>query len=412
MIRFEPDSWVEAVLRPIAMAAPNGWVYIEIMAPDFRFVLVLLFAALLGVHLLRRSRKEAPTAADRGLRALGVLTAIAFAVWLATSGNGRYFMPFLVLVGPLCIALAARLPATPAMRTFAVSLALAAQGLALSQNSPWVPFDKWEWVPWKDAPYFHVDTGPVQEDENVTYLTVSNLSFALVAPQFPASSRWVNLSSFDSTQNVNDSLHYKPVAEMLRQGEGKLRLLQRAQVNAMDARTLQPTPAALEVINATLAAHGLKVSGPQDCRLLRSRNLSLLTTVTSEIVGQEKAEITGRAGFWACSLLRQPPEAMQLEASASQVRAARIFSKIEAACPRFFPPGQDQALGSAGGTIVRVYGGTDITLMLAQNDELYMKYLRAMNPQLLGRGEDILKPDFRLECNFRGRAGLPWEREI
>ncbi|HEX2543244.1 MAG TPA: hypothetical protein VHL79_00100 [Ramlibacter sp.] len=412
MIRFEPDTWLEAVLRPVAMAAPNGWVYIEITAPDFRFLLVLLFAALLGVHLVRKRPKEGASGADRALRALGLLTALAFVVWLATSGNGRYFMPFLVLVGPLCIALAARLPATPAMRTFAVSLAVVAQGFALAQNSPWAPIDRWEWVGWKEAPYFHVDTAPVQADENITYVTVSNLSFALVAPQFPASSRWVNLSAFEGSQNANAAWHYKPVAAMLREGEGRLRLFQRAQVNAMDPVSLQPTALALEHINGSLASHGLKVPGPQACRLLRSRNLSLLTTVTSDVVGIQKDEVTGRAGFWACTLVRQQGQPLRVEPSPAQLRAGKVFARIEAACPRFFPPGQDQAQGIDGGTIVRYYGGTDTVLMLTAADELYMKYLRAMNPQLLGRGEEVLRPEFRLECNFRGRAGLPWEREI
>jgi hypothetical protein len=412
MIRFEPDTWLEAVLRPVAMAAPNGWVYIEISAPDFRFLLALLFAALLGIHLLRRRRSESESGADRALLALGVLTALAFVVWLATSGNGRYFMPFLVLVGPLCIALAARLPGTPPMRAFAVSLALVAQGFALAQNSPWTPVDKWEWVPWKEAPYFQVDTRPVQADENVTYVTVSNLSFALVAPQFPASSRWVNLSSFDGYQNLDNIRHYKPVADMLRHGEGRLRLLQRAQVNAMDPRTLQPSAAALDTINSSLATHRLKVPGPQACQLLRSRSLTLLTAVTSDVVGLEKEEITGRAGFWACSLVRLQQQPARAEASAVQLRANKIFAKIEAACPRFFPPGQEEASPINGGTVVRYYGGTDTVLMLAPDDELYMKYLRTVNPQLLGRGEDVLKPGFRLDCNFRGRAGLPWEREI
>ena len=37
MNRFIPDSLLEALLRPFAMGAPNAWVYIEILAPDFRF---------------------------------------------------------------------------------------------------------------------------------------------------------------------------------------------------------------------------------------------------------------------------------------------------------------------------------------------------------------------------------------
>ena len=38
MIRFLADTWRDALLRPVAMAAPNSSVYIEIAAPDFRFI--------------------------------------------------------------------------------------------------------------------------------------------------------------------------------------------------------------------------------------------------------------------------------------------------------------------------------------------------------------------------------------
>ena len=34
MIRFLADTWRDAILRPVAMAAPNSSVYIEIAAPD------------------------------------------------------------------------------------------------------------------------------------------------------------------------------------------------------------------------------------------------------------------------------------------------------------------------------------------------------------------------------------------
>ena len=50
MIRFLPDTWRDAILRPIAMAAPDAGVYVEIMAPDIRFsviaILILIWIAL------------------------------------------------------------------------------------------------------------------------------------------------------------------------------------------------------------------------------------------------------------------------------------------------------------------------------------------------------------------------------
>ncbi|MBK9198131.1 hypothetical protein [Candidatus Skiveiella danica] len=68
MIRFLADTWRDALLRPVAMAAPNSSVYIEIAAPDFRFVLALG----LGVLALISVRKPiaAPQAGCRRWRSL------------------------------------------------------------------------------------------------------------------------------------------------------------------------------------------------------------------------------------------------------------------------------------------------------------------------------------------------------
>lgn len=410
MIRFVPDTWAEWLLRPVAMAAPNGWVYAEILSPDFRFVAALVLAALLAIGLLRR--RSGPALPWRALAALAALTVVSFVAWLATSGNGRYFMPFLIMVGPLCVALAARLRVTPAMRGFAITLIVAAQGFALAQNSPWKPFDSWEWIAWKEAPFFHVDTSALRDDGNSTYVTISNLTFGLVAPSFPASSRWVNLSVFDTADVVTDVPQYKPLEKILRSAT-RLRLFQRAQVRQMDARTLQPSQLAVDVFNGALVRHRLKLREPRDCQLLRSSSLSHLTMVTDDVAPEKKEDFLGRAGFWVCSLeyLQQPPA--RPEPTPQQVRAGKIFARVEAQCPHFFEPGQVKVTPLDDGIWSRSYPGSDAMLMLARNDVLYMKYERTLNPQLLASGEKVLKPDFRLDCNsFRGRSGLPWDREI
>src|SRR5262245_56703096 len=99
MNRFLPDTWWEALLRPLAMAAPDGNTYVEIMAPDARFLFAILLAALL-IFLRRKG-----AGATRGTWVLLLLVAVSFVPWLATTGNGRYFVPMLLLVGPLTLGL-------------------------------------------------------------------------------------------------------------------------------------------------------------------------------------------------------------------------------------------------------------------------------------------------------------------
>ena len=98
MNRFMPDTWWEALLRPIAMAAPDSHTYVEMMAPDLRFAFAILLALLLLLAYRRRT-------ADRPLLVLLALVVLAFAPWLASSGNGRYFVAFLLLAGFVVVAL-------------------------------------------------------------------------------------------------------------------------------------------------------------------------------------------------------------------------------------------------------------------------------------------------------------------
>ena len=63
MERFAPDTLRDALWRPIAMAAPDGGVYMEIMAPDVRFACLALLtvAVVIAAVLLRRKVLSRPT---------------------------------------------------------------------------------------------------------------------------------------------------------------------------------------------------------------------------------------------------------------------------------------------------------------------------------------------------------------
>jgi hypothetical protein len=47
------------------------------------------------------------------------------------------------------------------------------------------------------------------------------------------------------------------------------------------------------------------------------------------------------------------------------------------------------------------------------NSEVYFRYWRALNGNLVGHVSEILAPGFKVDCSrVNGRSGLPWEREI
>ena len=61
----------------------------------------------------------------------------------------------------------------------------------------------------------------------------------------------------------------------------------------------------------------------------------------------------------------------------------------------------------------RFYVDSDMRLYVFKDGRVVYKYMRALNPVILGTLEEVMAPEFRIDCTgIRGRAGLPWEREI
>lgn len=399
MIRFMPDSWSDALLRPLTMAAPNGWVYVEIMAPDIRFVLALGLAVLVAIGV--RKYQNTPWLP---VLALFCLTFLSFVPWMVTTGNGRYFIPYLVLIGPLCIGLIHMLPYTQGMKVTMVLLVLVLQGFSLYQNNPWKPFVTWGATPWRDAPYYSIDLDPKAIEPDATYITVSSQTMSLLAPQFPATSRWVNLSVFDGldANTLKQSVTYAPVQKIL-QSSPSLKLFHRSAPNQTLPGSDQPNQATVDEVNTYLGSHHLALTTPTDCKLFASRSPGYATV-------EVKSEET--PGFWICSLQYPIAPAPKARLTALEIRAIKVFEKMEALCPRFFPPGQ---------TIVknhltehsRTYFGNDTMLILKHNGDLYVKNTLALDPEKIGQADEVLCDHFRIDCTkFKGRTRLPWEREI
>ncbi len=408
MIRLMADTWLEALLRPLAMAAPNGWVYTEIIAPDFRFVFALVLAVVAFVAVAASKRKHE---SRRPVFVLLALTFLSFVPWMVTTGNGRYFMPYLILIGPLCLGLISILSCTRGMKASVALLILGLQGFALYQNNPWKPFDSWQNMSWTDAPYFSIDIDPLAIDPNATYVTLSNMSLALVAPQFPASSHWVNLSTFNGADISRESRIYEPVRKLF-QSSRSLKLFQRSAPREMVPGSDQPNQNAIGAINTYLKPHRLALKEPTDCRLVPSKSLILSTFLETDESALEKERIKSKAGFWICPLQYPVTSAPVAKLTDGALIAKQVFEKMELLCPRFFAPGQE-LVGNHGAGHARGYASSDSSLILTPDGELYVKYARALNPQRISTADELLNPAYSIDCTkFKGRSGLPWEREI
>jgi hypothetical protein len=392
MIRFLPDTWRDALLRPLAMASPDAGVYVEVTAPDLRFAAILLFALILALMSRRWPRSMTPMAA------LSLWLLVAFAVWLATSGNGRYFMPGLLIAGPICIGLVARLPVTRSLRATLAGGVVLLQGLVIWQNTPW---GWWGLAPWDDRPFFETVLDEQARTEPATYVTISNISYSLIAPLFAEQSRWVNASALpEVTQSNADSRRFQ--ALLAASAQIKLVVPTRPEYMTSD---LMPSAALRTVIDDSLVGQQLALASPLKCRMQPSPGMA---RGALKLEALARPELVAKFGFWICDLRYPVPLRARDERNDPAVNA--VFDLVEKQCPRFYASGQTNA-GRIEGGWVRMYPQSDLRLYVMDDGHVYYKYWRALNPMLIGT-VDQLRAGARVECTIRGRTGLPWEREI
>ena len=399
MNRFEPDTWLAALLRPVAMAAPDGYVYVEMMAPDFRWVFVLLLLVLL-IAMRRRVRRGGdgavvaggPGAGPAAVFVLLAALAVAFAAWLVTSGNGRYFLPGLLVVGPVCVGLAWRLPVTRALRLTLAAGMVALQAFAVQQSAPW---QAWGLTPWKEPPYFQVDLPPEAKTEPATYVTMSVISYSLLIPQFHPQSRWINLAT--APLPGTNAFNSQRTAGFLAQAQGRIRLLVPV-VHGMSTEALLPDAQVSGIIDSQLSPFGLGFAQPQACRFLHSRSLASMG------LREKTDEQRAQSGFWLCELRRVAPGARP---SAYGRRYDAVFAALEKQCPRFLPANGDGPSLALSDGEVRSYLQAEMKVYVYDDGQVLYKYFRDLNPVTVGKAQDILSGRARMDCEAV-RAALPW----
>lgn len=102
--RYVPQTLGQLISLPFRMAEHRSWVYTEVMAPDLRPGLLLLLAVGCAVAAGLRRWRPTQSSSHHATPApvpLLVFFVVSSAAWIATSTNGRYATPLLLLLGPL-----------------------------------------------------------------------------------------------------------------------------------------------------------------------------------------------------------------------------------------------------------------------------------------------------------------------
>ena len=386
MLRFKPDGWLEGLLRPFVLADPNGYVYIELQAPDLRFAAL----AALTLLLLFARRLAAPDAEPAARTLVGVW--LIFYVWVFAIGNGRYFVAGLLLAGPLIVALVARAPFTWPMRVTVLAGAVGLQGMVAYQH---FHHGAWALAKWSDqGPGLPLRDTPLRHEPAI-FLTTTGISQSILVPQFHPSARWANVAG--QVNITPDKPEWVRLQTLLASPLPKYVVLPILRGAATD--DAQPTAEVDQMMRMVLAQHGLN-RGSQPCEVLPSH---LRIPGSREAVGG-----TRPLAYWFCALEDAPMKGGVAQGADEPWR--EVFAAVESACPRYFPPGGGKLVMLGEGAALNQYAESDTRLYIDAAGNVMFRYLRAMNPTRIGSVDEVRRGEFALECEkLPGRYRLPWQ---
>jgi len=391
VIRFVPDHWADGLLRPLLLVDPVAGLYIELQAPDGRFAaLSLLLLLVLALGLAGRRRRDL-LEPWQWLLLLGF--AACFYAWTFVSGNGRYFIWGLLLVGPLVVMVARQLKATLALRNTVI---LGLLGLQLWLVSMTFEANSWSLRPWTRGPGIALANTPLK-DQPAVFVTIGTITHSILVPQLHPASRWTNVGG--QHEFVPGTLEHRRFSELMASPLPKYAVV-RASRLAMTPDQ-QPVEHAWVVIRRALGRSGLALQAPE------------CTFVPSDMGGSRINFVSGPArdsGFWFCPILVTGQATAEPRDAPTAPDLDDVFAKIEQRCPRIFPQGNAQTRPNDEG-VGRSYNHSDVGVVVNSLGYVYFKHMRALNPTVLGHVDEVRAGRFEIDCErIPGRYLPPWAR--
>ena len=314
--RFAPRDLGAALAFPFQLASPEFMTYAEIAAPDLRFSALML--ALVALAIVAARRRDVPD-----MRFLAFFL-IAMSAWIATSGNGRYGMLILLLLGP-ALAHALQAGAGERVARIALPVVLVAQVTAMAMISPprWFMAESWtsQWFPFV-----------VPERAPALYLTMEAQTMSAVVPYLHPQSSFVNLRGQHSV-----APGWKRVEALLARHGGKARALGRGLRLQADGL---PRPEVVAAYDSTMLRFGFRLD-TSDCYAIGWEG--------------EKGRVLSLA---SCALVPGERDPRDIEAEA---RMSRVFDRIERECRRLFR-GHTAITEPLGEEWSRTYAGLEARL--------------------------------------------------
>jgi len=381
--RFIPESIADALIFPIDILRPIENVYTEIPAPDARFVVFFfLFLLAVGVGKVKArmiglfgNSRDVPVS-DGQLRLLAVLLIwlVCYMLWLYTSGNGRYFMPGLLMLGPLVVCLSLHVFRVRRFAIYFLGVLVWVQVIQVKDASAY----RWSSVPWGER-WFDVDVPVELVDEPYFYLIPATQTSMFIAPYLNKNSVFSNIAGQISIPSNGPGA--ERIKNRIKNFSGRIRGLY--PVRMLDVQG-KPFAAAYTAYDSIFRRFGLR-SELSSCSLI---NVGYLNNGVIRIVSSRNAssEHPYETFLVSCALVPSGNNSGD-QMNRKRERIDRVFSRIEANCPNKYDPAGVTTEHYKNGWIRR-YVNSDTDLRLTKDGTIKSRFFADRGEQILGRLTD------------------------
>lgn len=395
--RFLPRNILDAVTLPLRMASLEPWEYTEPVAPDLRFLALILVASIGLAWALFRSKAnwtgQAAIQLSRIQSGLFVYFGTSLTLWLASSGNGRYGLSLLLLIGPLLVSTVYRIFNIPvAMLVTSIILILQIFHMTIGGNP------RWGAVAWKTDWFNNFSPPSSLTQRPYLYLSMGLQSLSFIVPKLHPDSAFVNIvGQWPIPSEGHGSAKLR---SMLKKYNTQTRIL--TALPKSEYVGGKPTKEAIFVINDSLDRLNLKIN-QASCQVFQ---MQLFEETGLGEVGSHKRDIVAKA--------HDPEPMLSCVVVAKQVRDSKLvrterhltplYHAFETTCPELFsPPGA--ALEKVDKYWKRFYSNSDITLW---SDGVWLFYsrIRGTTNVVIGKVSDFENGVRHISCTEMPRPAV------
>jgi hypothetical protein len=373
-LRFLPVNGWDWLTRPLELALFKPFTATEAFVPDLRPAAAIgaAGAAAARVTWCRGWRNWASGRTwSRPDVLLALFLVVTYGLWLASSGNARYAIPWFLLVGVLLVRAVHSLTRQ--------RWALLALGALLGvQMISYVGLGDHRLLltqAWDSRPYVTTEVPQSLRDRPVLHLSLGVQSYAGIAPFLHPAGAFINVTGQLSLPTAG------PLGARLQQRltawQGRTRFLFSPAVRPDSPKLAR----AIEAENwAQTHRLGLKIDAT-DCLVIQ---LLPPPAGAAPVPAGQRSDTLHLLSCAAVPERRADPVLDQRLAEAD-----RVFSLLEARCPRIYGP--RPMVSDYGPQITwRRYMNSDAKVEISQGEGVVLSHFRSRNPVFLGSAEHVI----------------------